>query len=123
VLFDLNAANLKDEGASLLRELAAPLGAYLAQRDELLMVSGFTDDLAIHGGGAFRDNWELSAERALTVTRALEAAGLPRARLFAAGFGDAQPIAPNVSAENRAKNRRVEIAPVPRATAGTAGAR
>jgi flagellar motor protein MotB len=118
VLFALNSAELRDEGAQVLRDIAGPLRAYLAERGELVMVSGFTDDLAIHGGaGGFRDNWELSTQRALTVTRALEADGMPREQLFAAGFGDSHPIAPNTSAENRAKNRRVEIAPVPRAAA------
>jgi flagellar motor protein MotB len=121
VLFDLNSAELRDEGAQVLRDIAGPLQAYLAEHGELgeaIMVSGFTDDLTIHGGAnGFRDNWELSAQRALTVTRALEADGMPRALLFAAGFGDNHPIAPNNSGENRAKNRRVEIAPVPRAAA------
>jgi flagellar motor protein MotB len=119
VLFDLNSADLRDEGAALLRDLATPLRDYLASHNELLMVSGFTDDLPIRGAGsAFRDNWELSAERALTVTRALVDSGLPRDALFAAGFGDAHPVVPNSSAENRAQNRRVEIAPVPRSRSG-----
>ncbi len=114
VLFDLNSAELRDEGRQVLRDLVAPLSTYLAQRGELLMISGFTDDRPIRGPSAFHDNWELSAQRALTVTRALEVSGLPREWLFAAGFGDSHPIAPNTTAESRAQNRRVEIAPVPR---------
>jgi flagellar motor protein MotB len=114
VLFEINSAELADDGSSLLRDLAAPLRAYLAEHDEMLMVSGFTDDLPVRGAAGFKDNWELSAQRAVTVTRALASAGVPVARLFAAGFGDAHPAVPNTSAENRAKNRRVEIAPVPR---------
>ncbi|HEX5659906.1 MAG TPA: hypothetical protein VFX59_22075, partial [Polyangiales bacterium] len=47
VLFDLNSAQLRDEGTALLREMAGPLSGYLEERDEVLMVSGFTDDLAI----------------------------------------------------------------------------
>jgi len=118
VLFDLNSAELRDEGGQVLRDIAAPLHSYLAERNELVMVSGFTDDRVIHGGiGSYHDNWELSAQRALTVTRALEADGVPHEWLFAAGFGDNHPIAPNASAEDRAKNRRVEIAPVSRAAA------
>jgi flagellar motor protein MotB len=114
VLFALSSAELRDEGALVLRDIAGPLRTYLQERREILMVSGFTDDLALRGGaGSYRDNWELSAQRALTVTRALEANGIPGAMLFAAGFGDNQPTLPNTSAENRAKNRRVEIAPVP----------
>jgi flagellar motor protein MotB len=121
VLFALNSAELREEGAQVLKDIAGPLRTYLAERrdhGEVVMVSGFTDDLAIHGGaGGYHDNWELSAQRALTVTRALEADGLPRDLLFAAGFADNNPIAPNNSGDNRAKNRRVEIAPVPRGAA------
>src|SRR5689334_10589965 len=62
VLFDLNSAQLRPQGDTLLRELATPLGNYLGSRDEVLMVSGFTDDLPIRTGAVsgFRDNWELS---------------------------------------------------------------
>ena len=59
-------------------------------------------------------NWELSAQRALTVTRALLAAGVPERSVFSAGFGASNPVAPNDTVENRARNRRVEIAPIPR---------
>lgn len=119
VLFDLNSAGLRDEGRALLEELAAPLERYLGGRDEIVMVSGFTDDLPIHGKLApFADNWELSTARALTVTRALIAAGLRPERLFAAGFGEHHPTVPNVDATSRAQNRRVEIVPVPRSRDG-----
>ena len=77
VLFDLTSAELRDEGRAVLHDIAAPLRAYLAERGELLMVSGFTDDRPIRGPSVFRDNWELSVQRALTVTRALEANGMP----------------------------------------------
>ncbi len=114
VLFPINSAQIRREGKTLLHELALPLLTYLTQRDQVLMVSGFTDDLQLRNGGDFTDNWELSAQRSLTVTRELVRAGLPADRIFAAGFGENQPIAPNDSEANRALNRRVEIAPVPR---------
>lgn len=115
VLFELNSADLKPEGAGLLKELAPPLAGWLQGSSELVMVSGFTDDLAIHDKNLhFADNWELSAERALTVTRALVAAGVAPERVFAAGFGEHQPVAPNADETGRALNRRVEIVPVPR---------
>ncbi len=120
VLFALNSDQLQPEGRELLRSLAAPLSAYLRTRDEMLMVSGFTDDQQVREGNRrFADNWELSAQRALTVTRALIDAGVPPASLFSAGFGSQQPVTANTDAESRAKNRRVEIAPVPRVTMGT----
>ncbi|WP_426689334.1 OmpA family protein [Rhodanobacter ginsengiterrae] len=122
VLFALNSDQLQPEGRELLKSLAAPLSAYLTSRDEILMVSGFTDDRQVRDGNRqFADNWELSAERALTVTRALIAEGLPASSIFAAAFGSQQPVSPNVDDAARARNRRVEISPVPRqpATATT----
>ncbi len=120
VLFPLNSDRLHPEGRLLLKSLAPPLNVYLAERDELLMVSGFTDDSRIHETNRrFEDNLELSAQRALTVARALIGEGLPSSRVFAAAFGAEQPVASNAQEDGRALNRRVEIAPVPRSGAGT----
>ncbi len=114
VLFALNSAQLRPEGMALLERIEEPLRNYLTGRDELIMVSGFTDDLSLGPQAGFKDNWELSSERALTVTRALTASGMPEDHLFAAGFGASHPVAPNTSSESRAKNRRVEISTIPR---------
>ncbi len=115
VLFALNSDELQPEGRQLLKSLAAPLSAYLGTRDEILMVSGFTDDRPVRDSNRkFADNWELSAQRALTVTRAMIEEGVPAASIFAAAFGPEQPVASNADAEGRARNRRVEMAPVPR---------
>jgi flagellar motor protein MotB len=115
VLFMLNSDQLQPEGREVLKSLAAPLTAYLHDRDEILMVSGFTDDQQVHEGNRrFADNWDLSAQRALTVTRALIEAGVPSSSVFAAAFGPEQPVASNADEQGRAKNRRVEIAPIPR---------
>jgi flagellar motor protein MotB len=115
LLFGLNSADLQAEGRDLIKTLVGPLRVYLDDRDQLLMVSGFTDDLSIQAGtGKFADNWELSAQRSLTVTRALIEEGMPADRVFASAFADQQPVVANTDAESRAKNRRVEMAPVPR---------
>ena len=115
VLFALNSAELQPEGRQLLKSLSAPLAAYLQARDEILMVSGFTDDRQVRGGNRqFTDNWELSAQRALTVTRTLIEEGIPSASVFAAAFGSEQAVASNAEADGRARNRRVEMAPTPR---------
>ena len=120
VLFLLNSDQLQPEGRQLLKSLATPLAAYLATRNELLMVSGFTDDRPVRDSNRqFADNWALSAERALTVTRALIDAGLPSASVFAAAFGPEQPVASNADAAGRSRNRRVEMAPLPRMTSAT----
>ena len=115
VLFALNSDQLQPEGRELLKSLAAPLTGYLASREEILMVSGFTDDRQVSGSNRqFDDNWDLSAQRALTVTRTLIADGVPSSSVFAAAFGAEQPVSANTSEEGRARNRRVEIAPIPR---------
>ncbi|HQX59654.1 MAG TPA: OmpA family protein [Burkholderiaceae bacterium] len=117
VLFSLNSDQLQPEGRQLLKSLAAPLATYLATRDELLMVSGFTDDRMVRDGNRhFADNLELSAQRALTVTRALIDEGLPSGSVFAAAFGPEQPVASNDDAPGRSLNRRVEMAPVPKSS-------
>lgn len=121
VLFALNSDQLQPEGREVLKSLAGPLSKYLVARDEILMVSGFTDDRQVRGGTKqFADNWELSAQRALTVTRALIDAGVPASSVFAAAFGAEQPVSSNADAVGRAKNRRVEIAPIPKPSAGAA---
>lgn len=119
VLFALNSDQLQDEGLDVLRSLARPLAGYLRERNEILMVSGFTDDQPVRSGVRFADNWELSAQRALTVTRALIQEGIPSSSVFVAAFGAEQPVASNADAEGQAKNRRVEMALVPRRSVET----
>jgi flagellar motor protein MotB len=116
VLFAFSSDELRPEGRDLLKALVPPLRVYLGERQEMLMVSGFTDDKPMQSRGArFADNLELSAQRALTVTRVLVDEGMPRSQVFAAAFGAEQPAAPNTTEAGRAQNRRVEMAPVPRA--------
>ncbi|WP_369936668.1 OmpA family protein [Xanthomonas tesorieronis] len=115
VLFALNSDQLQPEGRELLKSLAAPLAGYLKARGEILMVSGFTDDRQVRDSNRqFADNWELSAQRALTVTRALIDEGVPADAVFAAAFGAQQPVSPNTDEAGRASNRRVEMAPLPK---------
>jgi flagellar motor protein MotB len=115
VLFPVNSDQLRPEGRLLLKSLVPPLQVYLGERDEMLMVSGFTDDKPIQEGNQrFADNLELSAQRALKVTRALIEEGMPSSRAFAAAFGAEQPVASNIDEKGRALNRRVEMAPVPK---------
>jgi len=115
LLFELNSDKLEPEGRKLLKSLVVPLRNYLQSRDEMLMVSGFTDDQSIKSRNRqFQDNWELSAQRSLTVTRTLIEEGMPSSMLFAAAFGQEQPMVANANEKARAQNRRVEMAPVPK---------
>jgi flagellar motor protein MotB len=117
VLFPVNSDELRPEGRQLLRSLVHPLRVYLGERKEMLMVSGFTDDKPLREGNRrYADNLELSAQRALTVTRALIDEGMASSQVFAAAFGAEQPVAPNHTEQGRTLNRRVEMAPVPRTT-------
>ena len=120
VLFPVNSDELRVEGRQLLKSLVHPLRVYLGERKEMLMVSGFTDDKPLRETNRrFADNLELSAQRALTVTRSLIDEGMASSQVFAAAFGAEQPVAANTDDKGRALNRRVEMAPVPR----TAGAK
>ena len=123
MLFAFNADDLQPDGRKLLRSLAAPLANYLRERGEILMISGFTDDRPMRdANGRHVDNWELSAKRALTVTRALIEEGVPSADVFAAAFGAEQAVASNADAAGRARNRRVEMAPLARVSRGAVAA-
>ncbi|MDR2626907.1 MAG: OmpA family protein [Dysgonamonadaceae bacterium] len=70
----------------------------------LLIISGHTDDV-----GSPASNQVLSEKRANSVKSYLENAGIVASRLTAQGFGDTQPVVPNTTADNKAKNRRVEF--------------
>ena len=75
---------------------------------KMIEVVGHTDTDPIKKSG-WKDNWELSAARALSVVRYLAKQGLPSSKLTAGGAGSARPVAPNSSSAGKAKNRRVEI--------------
>lgn len=103
--FDAGEAALRSDTISLLRVVAGTLKASGKQ----IMVEGHTDDTPIHTY-RYPSNWELSTARATAVVRYLvEAWNLPPARLSAAGYGEYKPLVANTTAENRARNRRVDI--------------
>lgn len=75
-----------------------------------VLVAGYTDDRPI-ASGRYRSNWDLSAARAVSVVHELVLnRQVPAERVVAAGRAETNPLAPNDSPENRARNRRVEIA-------------
>ncbi|MBR2210568.1 MAG: OmpA family protein [Fibrobacter sp.] len=110
-LFPINGANLTAEGIKVIEGISKGLLDAMAPGD-VIMVSGFTDDLPVKNSPNF-SNWNLSTERAVSVVKALVAQGFPPERLFAAGFGEHQPKYPNDSEEHRGLNRRVEIGVTP----------
>ena len=99
-----------DEVSPEIMPILRRLSAALQDSPGTIMVSGHTDDRPIRSA-QFSSNWELSTDRAVSVIHMLQQLGTvdPR-RLTAVGYGDTRPLVPNDSPENRARNRRVEIA-------------
>lgn len=75
----------------------------------VLRVDGHTDNVPLSGTGRFRDNWELSAARAISVVKFLVDQGVPAERLVAAGFGEFQPLDETDTPQARDRNRRIEL--------------
>lgn len=110
VLFEPEKAELKADGKKLLGEVAKTLGAFSSR---VIQVEGHTDNVAVKPGGKYSDLRALSHARALEVTKALEAAGVPARSLSVAGWGESAPQVSNDTAENRAHNRRVSLVFLP----------
>ena len=114
VLFDTASTQLADEGKVQIERVAKILddvaGAIPPEIDWVIRVDGHTDTTALSGTGRYRDNWELSQARALSVVRYMtEELGFPATRLAATGFGEFQPVALGDSPEALAQNRRIEL--------------
>jgi len=113
VLFPSGSSDLNDAGTEEMAKLATAL-IELAKEippeiNWVLRVDGHTDNVPLSGNGRFKDNWELSSARAISVVKYLISQGVPADRLVAAGFGEFQPIAPGDSPEARNQNRRIEL--------------
>ena len=105
ILFDSGKATISNIG----KETLASLGDLLVLSDNDIIVEGFTDDVPI-GRANYTTNWELSADRAMGVVRFLaEQRQIDPSRLSGRGYGEFNPVAPNDTPQNRAKNRRVNI--------------
>ncbi len=105
IVFDTGEARVKPEADPIL----AAVGALVQLRSDLLLeIHGHTDDRPIRSS-RYPSNWELSADRAAQVARALIARGAAPQQISVKGFGEYQALAPNDTEANRLKNRRVEI--------------
>ena len=105
VLFGSGSATLKQAGQDTIAQVAQALAGL---PDRQFLVAGHTDDQPIHSR-RFPSNWELSTERAVTVTRFLIDKGMKPDSLGALGYGQFDPVFPNDTDEHRAQNRRIEI--------------
>src|SRR4029079_9830515 len=109
ILFDPGKTDLKPEGKDALKQVSEVLKD-LQNRN--FQVAGHTDNAPMKSA-KFRSNWDLSTARAVEVVNFMIASGLDGKRLSAAGYADMSPVAANDTAENKARNRRIEITLVP----------
>jgi len=103
-IFEPGSADLKEEAKPLMDKIAA----VIAESPFNIVVEGHTDDLPLTTA-QYPSNWELSTARAVSVVKYFIGKGVSAQKLSAAGYGEFHPVAPNISPESRAKNRRVEI--------------
>jgi len=112
VVIDISASSLFKTGDATLQpevlDVLQQVAAVLSREDQSIEVEGHTDDVPIKTA-QFPSNWELSSARASSVTRMLIDNGVQTKRLAVVGLAENQPLAPNDSSENRARNRRVTI--------------
>ncbi len=112
VLFPVGSADLSSGRLRQMNQLAVTIKDIATEIPPdvnwVLRVDGHADPQPVKGG-QFASNWELSAERAITVVKLLIADGVPANRLAATGFGDNQPLDPADTPEAYTKNRRIEI--------------
>ena len=114
VLFDVGKADLSMLGKLEIQKVAVILNQVVQEIPKnlnwIIRVDGHTDNTAMVQGAEFKDNWELSQARALSVVRfMISDLGFPKDRLAATGFGEFQPVASGSSASELAQNRRIEI--------------
>ena len=105
VLFESASSDIKEDSKGILNKI----NELVLTVNNNILIEGHTDNIPINTA-RFPSNWELSVDRAVNVVRHfIEIKGQNPKRFSAAGYGEYQPIAPNDSYENMAKNRRVEI--------------
>jgi chemotaxis protein MotB len=108
ILFDSGRADVKPEGLEILGKMVETLKKV---SDKAIRIEGHTDVVQITGRltRTFPTNWELSAARAINVTKFLQQQGIDPRNLSAAAFAEHKPVADNSTKEGQAKNRRIEI--------------
>jgi len=113
VLFDPGKAEVRKPGREILAKVVSILKDVT---DRSIRIEGHTDDVPISRALSQRypTNWELSAARAINVTRFLQDQGIDPGILSAVAYGEWKPVATNDTAAGKAKNRRIEIILVPK---------
>ncbi|MBI5672452.1 MAG: OmpA family protein [Nitrospirae bacterium] len=105
LLFNSGEAAVRSEALRFLEGL----GTAIVELNRHTRIEGHTDNVPIRTA-QFPSNWELSSTRAVMVVRVLsELYGVPADHLAAVGHAETRPVTANADAEQRAKNRRVEV--------------
>ncbi len=104
-LFETGKADIKQKILPVLNQILE----ILSEAEDIIRVEGHTDNVPIHND-TFRDNWELSVARSLSVIRYIKnRQNIDPRRLRPVGCGEFHPVESNSTEEGRALNRRVEI--------------
>jgi chemotaxis protein MotB len=104
ILFPSGSAHLAPHAVDIIQRLATALADY----PNSIRVEGHTDNKRINSV-AFYSNWELSAARAGSVVRVLQAHGVSPNRLAVIGYADQRPLQSNDTEQGRNANRRVVV--------------
>ena len=107
LLFDSGSWTVGANG----RKAVQQLGSVLADNSEIaVLIEGHTDNVPYNGSGTINNNWDLSTKRATAIVEILsQNSAINPQNLTAAGRGEYAPVAPNTTAEGKAKNRRIEV--------------
>ena len=112
LLFPTGSTKVQQGGIDALNKLAQALEA---NPDININVEGHTDDVAMHGSGEIKDNWDLSVMRATSVVKILlEDKNIDAHRITASGVSEFDPVDAGTSADARKKNRRTDIILTPK---------
>ncbi len=109
ILFDSGKARLREEGKAAVAQIVPALKSV---GDREFLVAGHTDNVPIRTA-RYKNNWELSTARAVSMVTSMIEAGYPGNRIGAAGFGEFDPIASNDDETGKEQNRRIEIILMP----------
>lgn len=109
ILFDSGKSRLSEEGKAAVAQIVPALTKV---GDREFLVAGHTDNVPIRTA-RYKNNWELSTARAVSMVTEMIEDGYPGGRIGAAGFGEFDPIASNDTDEGKEQNRRIEIILMP----------
>jgi len=112
LLFKSGSWAVGSEGKQAIKQLAMVLEQ---NKDISVLIEGHTDDDPFIGDSKLSGNWDLSVKRATAIVRLLlQNKGVMPENITAAGKGEYSPVVPNSSADNRSKNRRIEVILAPK---------